>query len=254
MRRLKTKGMYLLAVVVMAAMLLTLTACGGDSAPEEVAPTPTPTATPTPEPTPEPTPQADAEPVYDTEGYGDSLEAGTLAGLWEWEDDFTFRYTFNEDGTGVRGFGAALTVFEWYADYEMGYLDIYVPSVLEEWSYLIYDGVLVIESLQVPGLTFAYVWMDYIEDDSDFDLAGVWSWVDDAGNIAAFDYVFFADGSGLRGSEVLFDVFYWEADDGVLLIYIPGMVEEWDFELSGDTVTISSNELPGVRLVYNRIQ
>ena len=252
MRKIRRQIKLVLVSVFSVFLLVGLTACGGDSAPDPTpAPTPEVTATPAPTPTPTPEPQVDADAVYEEDD--DHDEEGTIAGLWEWADDFTFRYTFNENGTGTRGFGAILTAFEWYADYETGYLDIYVPSVEELWSYIIYEGVLIIESLQVPGLVFAYAWTGDVEEGVDFDLAGIWSHVDEAGNIMAFDYVFFADGSGVRGSEVLFDIFYWYAYNGILEIYIPGMIEEWDFELSGDTLTILSDALPGVRLVYNRI-
>jgi len=253
----KVKGrmtaLVMLVPIISVFLLMGLTACGGSNEPTVPAvavatptpsPTPTPTPTPTPAPTPEPTPEPEPEPEPEA----------TIVGLWEWADDSSFNYLFFEDYTGIRGAGANLVSFEWYAYGE--YLDIYIPSVFEEWSFLIYDDVLIIESLQVPGLMLAYVWTGHAEDFGDFPLLGIWSWVYND-TIQAFDYVFFSDGSGIRGSEVLFDVFYWEAyiegNIGILNIYIPGTIEEWDFTLNNDVLTISSPDLPGVRLIYNRI-
>jgi hypothetical protein len=250
--------MPIMMLAALLAALVVLSACGGggSSAGETVpaaniqqpAPPPVETPPPTPPPAPQPEPPA-PEPEPEPE------DEPTLVGLWEWADDFTFRYTFNADGTGIRGFGHSVVAFEWYADYEAGYLDIYVPGVVEQWSFLVYEDVLIIESLQVPGMAFAYVWTGDVEDFY-FPLAGIWTWVDDFGNLAAWDYVFFSDGSGLRGTTEVFDIFYWETDGdyfGILYIYVPSAVEEWDFTLQGDTLTVSSPDLPGVRLIYNRI-
>jgi len=122
------------------------------------------------------------------------------------------------------------------------------------------DGMvfLVIESLQEPGLIFAYMFTEYVEEVAIEDysiLLGVWTWVDDFGNVHPWDYVFFSDGTGIRGTTESFDVFYWEADyiTGELFIYIPASIEEWNIDLTQDSFTASSPDFPGVRLIYNRI-
>jgi len=247
---------FILALLVSGFILVGLTACGSDDPPPAATPTPSPTPTPTPTPAPTPTPEPTPDPAPPAEDF-------TMVGAWRWADDPTYLYSFMADGTGIRGFEwQGLMPFEWYFDEADSVLEIATASILEEWAFAIIeeDGMffLIIESLQVPGMVFSYLFTHYVEEVAPEDYSfflGAWAYVDDWGNIHPWDYVFFSDGSGLRGTTENFDFFYWEAiyETGELFIYIPGVFEEWDIDLTADTFTASNPGLPGVRLIYNRV-
>ena len=261
MQKPKTKrhtATILIVALISVFLVMGLTACG-DSEPE---PTPAPAATPAPVATPEPTPEPEPEETTEETPEPEENDADlSLIGTWRWADDDSFVYNFHADGTGVRGFEwQGLTSFQW--DMDDSTLGISTLAIFEHWSFAVVeeDGifVLAIESLQVPGLVFAYMFTEYVEDVAPEDysiLLGAWAHVDEFGNVHPWDYVFFSDGSGIRGTTENFDVFYWEADyeTGELVIYIPAAAELWDIDLKENTFTASSPDLPGVRLVYDRV-
>jgi hypothetical protein len=253
----KNVATILIATLMGLALVIGFAACGGsepDPTPpaETTQPEPTPISEPTPDPTPDPTPEPPQE---------ESEEDFSLVGTWRWADDASYVYIFSPDGTGVRGFEwQGMQAFEWYL-YE-DELDIATFAMLEEWVFTVVEEegmfFLVIESLQVPGMSFMYLFTGYIEDMDFVDysiMLGVWSAIDEAGNVLPWDYVFFSDGSGIRGTTENFDVFYWEADyfTGELLIYLPALIEEWYITYTPDSFTAFSPDLPGIRFVYNRI-
>jgi hypothetical protein len=225
--------------MILALMLTGLVACGGES--ERTTPLITDER--------ETPPRQPKPPV-------------SMVGEWRWEDDTSFLYSFYADGTGFRGFEwLGMAPFQWEMDGDV--LDIRTTAILEEWTFAVVEeeGVffLVISSLQEPGLVLAYMFTEYVEDVALEDysiLLGAWAWVDDLGNVHPWDYVFFSDATGIRGTTENFDFFYWEADyaTGELLIYIPSIFEEWDIVLTQDRFVASNAEqLPGVRLIYNRV-
>jgi len=230
---------FLIGTAIGIVMSMGLTACGGSNDPPQATlPPTTPVATTTPAPIA--TPAATTAPAADA----------SIVGTWEWVDDFSFRYTFNANGTGTRGFGMNQVHFQW--ETYGTYLDIYVPSFVEEWAYIIEDDLILFSSLQVAGMEFLFEWAGYVEDNTTFWLEGAWDMVG-----GDFGYIFFTDGTGIRGSEAQIEAFYWAAygndEGGILEIYAPSAVEEWDFTLAGDTLTIFSPYLPGIRFIYNRI-
>ena len=77
--------------------------------------------------------------------------AEELFGTWDWVEDDTFTITFNPDGTGTRNWTGEPEDFEWEA---IGY---YLFIDFEHWAFFVEDGMLIIESQQVPGLYFIYI-------------------------------------------------------------------------------------------------
>ena len=79
-----------------------------------------------------------------------------LVGTWVWDTDTAFVYTFNDDGTGVRGGNAAHPTagFEWSIDDDDdSILLIECPVAMlnvnsERWNFAIEDDVLILNSLQ----------------------------------------------------------------------------------------------------------
>ncbi|MCL2546891.1 MAG: hypothetical protein FWE06_06820 [Oscillospiraceae bacterium] len=83
----------------------------------------------------------------------DNMEQDTaLVGAWLWDADDAYRYEFNADGTGTRGFEGEIEDFEWFT------MDgILVIDTAEQWEYSIDDDVLTIENVLVPGADFSYI-------------------------------------------------------------------------------------------------
>jgi hypothetical protein len=77
--------------------------------------------------------------------------AEELFGYWDWDVDGSYTYIFNSDGTGTRGFPGQVESFEWTTDGD------YLFIGLEHWAFSIVDGVLTIDSQQVPGMAFSYI-------------------------------------------------------------------------------------------------
>jgi len=82
--------------------------------------------------------------------------AEELIGVWAWDEDNTFTYTFQGDGEGVRGFnleegfdwrtegGELLLIYSWWGD-------------VESWTYTIAGDVLTLENLQSPDIIHSYI-------------------------------------------------------------------------------------------------
>jgi len=260
MKNWKKKGLYLLAVAVMAAMLFTLTACGDGGGSAGRAPVPVPTPAPAPAPTPAPTPVTEVQ-VEDEDG-PQAEDDTTIVGTWA--DDYDFQYMFFEDGTGIRG-GYALGIpvgieeFSWTLNEATGRLDMYFPAILEEWSFAIEGDALVIVSRQVPDMAFAYVWLEQASFMGNL-LPGVWSWNDDPSFLYGFD----VGGSGIRGSGDALEEFYWslveflDENVGIGHLYIEpvgsGEVEWWSFSIENDNLIISSRQVQGMTFAYTRVE
>jgi len=78
-----------------------------------------------------------------------------LIGTWAWDNDSSYIYVFEIDGTGIRGFDGDRINIEWYAFEDYLFMD--VGTMIEEWAFEIVDNVLTIVSLQVDGMTWSYI-------------------------------------------------------------------------------------------------
>lgn len=84
-----------------------------------------------------------------------------FVGVWAWDADSSYTYTFHSGGAGFRGFEGATEQFEWVVEGDDHLLIMLVDTpALESWSFVIVDGVLTIDSRQVPGLTWSYILQD----------------------------------------------------------------------------------------------
>ena len=81
--------------------------------------------------------------------------APELIGTWDWDNDPSYTYIFNDNGSGTRGFPGQLEAFEWTTIDDNLLID--TPIMLESWTFTIVDGVLTIDSRQAPGLTWSYI-------------------------------------------------------------------------------------------------
>jgi len=83
-------------------------------------------------------------------------------------------------------------------------------------------------------------------------LVGVWLW-DEHG---AYEYNFFADGTGNRGVPLLEDVieFTWFITEALyLVIETEEMAERWDYDIDVDALTLTSRQVSGTQYSYTRL-
>ena len=90
-----------------------------------------------------------------------------LVGTWIWNDNDAWTYTFNSDGTGIRGDGSSVhpvTEFEWSIyeeDGNEGELHLTCPIAMfgvdiERWDFSVNNDVLILNSLQGGGQNLRY--------------------------------------------------------------------------------------------------
>lgn len=99
---------------------------------------------------------------YATEIFADAVYASPFVGTWAWDEDDSFIYIFNEDGTGMRGFSWNIENFTWFTNGTDLYINRSgnIPFHMirnELWTFSIIDDVLTINSQQALGLTFSYI-------------------------------------------------------------------------------------------------
>jgi hypothetical protein len=85
------------------------------------------------------------------------------------------------------------------------------------------------------------------------ELTGTWGWEDDE----EWVYIFNANGTGTRGLPGGMDSFLWHVDGDHLIIAgptleAPHFVESWTYAISGNALTIDSNQAAGVNFRYIR--
>jgi hypothetical protein len=188
-----------------------------------------------------------------------------LVGTWNWDADAGYRYVFNADGTGSRGFAGAIQTFRWSASNDV------LSIGAERWNYTISGDVLTIDSRQAQGLTFSYIRQggsgnqqaetptngDITDGTTSAteDFVGTWAW--DMDN--SFEYIFNADGTGSRGFGNDTETFTWvTADNNELRINRDNAPageianERWTYSFAGDVLTIDSLQATGLRFSYIR--
>ncbi|MCL2388338.1 MAG: DUF5640 domain-containing protein [Defluviitaleaceae bacterium] len=180
-----------------------------------------------------------------------------LVGTWYWNADGAYRYTFNADGTGERGFPETHQTFTWstLGDLLVIYRDHSRRNEIanESWDFEIVDDVLTIRSHHAAKTNFSYVRGGTEQNEA---LVGRWRWDTNTSYI----YTFHEDGTGTRNFPAPNDTFTWSTHEDTLFItrdtLTAGIIrgEIWTFELGENTITITSqqtDEAPS--LVYNRI-
>jgi len=86
----------------------------------------------------------------------------SLIGTWAWDGDASYRYVFNSNERGTRGFPGFVENFAWSIP-APGQLNIYRDHAPlgevrnEQWNYSIAGNVLTMDSRQFDGLTFSYI-------------------------------------------------------------------------------------------------
>ena len=177
-----------------------------------------------------------------------------LVGSWIWEDNVSFVYTFNSDGTGERGDEDKQT-FTWSTRRNNRLiLDFGREYQNDDWIYTLDGYSLNLVRRGDESASYTYFMMEHNPD-----LVGTWIWEFDE----TYELVFRADGTGHRGFLPVADPFVWFTAGGrVLMNVLPGVDEHWDFtraalELDGENrevLTIDNRQTPGLTYSYIRAQ
>jgi len=82
-----------------------------------------------------------------------------LMGLWLWDEDSNYELYFGTDGRGERGFttNRAMEVFYW-GTADGDHLLIETDSKVESWTFTVTGNTLTIESRQIPGMVYSYIY------------------------------------------------------------------------------------------------
>jgi len=177
------------------------------------------------------------------------LSGHALVGVWNWDDNTLWQYIFNDDGTGERGLPDSLQSFNW-SDQGDGHIRINAILFLnEEWNYSINDNILTLDSRQTAGLTYHYR-RDGTVMPIDPALVGEWTWDDNW----LHTFVFYEDATGRRGLPDWIEEFEWTMlEDGHLrLDILGGFRENWNYTITGDTLTTISRDFAGISFNYTR--
>ena len=88
---------------------------------------------------------------------------------------------------------------------------------------------------------------------ADIDPELIGSWLSDTDR---FEYLFNADGTGVRGVHPDFEEFSWHVeDDHVLMTFVQStgfVTENWGYSVMGNTVMFTSGALPGQIFMFSR--
>ena len=178
------------------------------------------------------------------------LEGHELVGQWAWYDNIGWRYVLNDDGTGTRGgAGNPIEDITWSV---RGDNEIRVQAgrgaAHERWTYSISGYSL---SLNRNATRESYNYIRVGAPYGDHALPGTWAWTDDAD----FEYNLSPDGSGMRGDSIFTEAFTWmlKDNDGFLLDFGFGSIELWTFDISGDVLTLSSQQAADLVFTYARV-
>lgn len=168
--------------------------------------------------------------------------ASELVGNWLWDEDYSYIYNFNADGTGSRGFlWDDIENFNWRIINVPGEGDRLIIDgslIVESWGYSLSNGV-----LSLRGITFDEDY-DYVVDYRDLpraaanqDLIGSWAWDEDDD----FVYILDNDGEGIALFWGHDEAFEWIAlDDGRLIFFGEDWVDVWYFTLEGNMLTLEN--------------
>jgi len=211
-----------------------------------------PAAPPPPMPTPPPPPTP--PPVQGGEVYT------ALVGSWVWTDSYHLVFEFRPDGTGRGGFYPhEMDEFNWGADMDDYHLMLSYIDGTESWTISFEDDMVTMQSREYDDLLLSFVsWQGpFISSDplADLDidltgheLLGTWYWDGDP----AYIFNFRADGTVTRGFAGSRNEQTWVAYEDFLLIDVGGFVQEWEFVIVDDVLTIDSLQQAGITWSYIR--
>jgi len=201
-----------------------------------------------------------------------------LVGIWDWDDGANYRYVFNADGTGSRGFAPLIQRFDWSLDTD-NLLLLEFRGATESVQFNVSGNRLTLDHRD--GTVYHYtregrapfVPIDprppttQRDDPTEQDgppaqngqsaLVGTWNFVDHP----TWQYFFHANGEGTRGGggspieefnwSVQGDLLRIESLDGEPLQF--GVANErWTFAIDGDTLTLTSRQAEDMSFTYTR--
>ena len=171
-----------------------------------------------------------------------------LIGVWNWDINPLWQYTFHTDGTGYRGAQDRLEHFVWTTP-EPGHVQINAEGIWENWDYEVRGDGLILESREFAGEVYTYR-RDGVPVGIDLDLVGIWAWENDPD----WRYDFFLDGDGTRGTPDDRMTLTWTTpEEGLLWIGVGGFMEDWEYTLIRDRLTMQSIQDENVIYTFIRV-
>lgn len=169
-----------------------------------------------------------------------------LVGTWLYNGNPNWAYTFNEDGTGIRGIYGNTLTFVWGVTGNNISIRIlcdisYYYFRNELWYFTVTDDTFRLESVPEQGESIFYYTRAGFLGDVKPELVGTWAWIDGI----QWVYVFNADGTGSRGWIGESTPFNWGVVDNVIRLDLIGALpvdatrhHQWIFSKEGDVLTL----------------
>jgi len=179
-----------------------------------------------------------------------------MVGTWSWDQFSDIYYVFNADGTGYRDFAAGHDSFSWSTSGTR--LNINRNSAPsgerrnERWTFTITGDTLNLASQDETHRVYNYYRL--LPGVQDSVLVGRWNWDE----LDIIYYMFNADATGYRDFGAGRDSFTWSTSGTRLNVSLdnplPGGIrnERWTYTLSGDILTLASQQEAG--MVFNYIR
>lgn len=188
--------------------------------------------------------QADFEYQYTRAGVLGDIDPA-LVDVWLWYDGPFWRYFFNSDGTGMRGWLDEEYSFRWGVVDNIIRMEFMEPSETfgfdnEWWEYRIEGDTLHIISRSIVGHGESHSYSRFTGfGQLSSEMFGIWEW----DQLSDWAYFFFDDGVGVRGFSDQFNEFFWYTEGSTLnIIRGDGGIEAWQFEIVDGVLRLENFE------------
>jgi hypothetical protein len=186
-----------------------------------------------------------------------------LVGTWAGNHNDFDRYTFYEDGTGVRGLPDSRETFRW-SNPRAGRLTIRRDNAQlgeirkEQWNYTISGNTIAFESRQQTGMIFSYTKVDAATGRPIMELPpighiliGTWFWEFNE----LYQTIFYEDGTGTRGQPDDRLTLQWTIPEaGHLDVRNERLTELWNYTVVDNILTLSSRRIPDMAYNFIRVE
>jgi len=214
-------------------------------------------------------------------GGGEGLSEQELVGRWGWDENTSWTYQFDADGTGSRTHNAGRERFYWSVSGRTLRIEsqtnrnLQFNRRIERWTMRYNNGEL---SLSLEGTTYRYIRMggggaNVIDAEPTVpaettpapatvtaaQVVGTWNWDEHP----TWQYFFAPNGEGTRGGGgASVEEFAWEVENGVLFINsIDGRAlqfgvanEEWSVRIADGAMTLRSRQAQNMEYTYLRAE
>lgn len=178
------------------------------------------------------------------------LEGHDLVGIWVWEGDFSWRWIFNDDGTGQRGIVGQRENFTWSARGDNGFRVNVQGYRAENWTFS-FDGYLLTIDRRSPAENFSYYRLGAPEG---HPILGTWAWDE----YSYWQYEFNDQGRGIRGEPGNTENFNFMLGEDNHILFFGGFLgqdyyQSWTFTIRGNTLDMVNRYDRRASFSYDRV-